>query len=138
MAENSIVSMNVPDAVVKDIVEKQIEAGVIAALGNAPLLVENLVRQTLNVKVDSNGAPDRYNNSNSPTFLTWSFGNAIRQAAKKALSSWCERNEKLIEKALEKELKASTGKIAKMVVATLSESAQRNYRVQVNVAGLDD
>ena len=69
MAENNLLSLKIDDSVIKPIVEKQIQAAIVTAIGNKEDLIDSLVKTALHQKVNSNGNIGSYSSDNKFDFL---------------------------------------------------------------------
>ncbi len=106
--ENNMVSMKVDDDVVKAVIEKQIQAGIVMQLGNQEDLIAKAVTKALSVKSRSDGTFGRYESDNKFDFLEVLTTNAIRKAATEAMHEWVKVNSEKIKAAVLKELKKPT------------------------------
>lgn len=129
------VSLTVPQSVIKEVVEERIRTAVVEAMEGSDGLVNKIVSMALNSRCAADGKISNYSSENKYTFLEATCLRVIRKATEKAVHEWAKKNEKLIQAALEKEMKGSAKGIAKTVVATIQEAAKSQYRVTVNVEG---
>jgi hypothetical protein len=130
-------TIQIPDDVIRPIVEAKVSAAVIEALGGYERLVETAVAQVLNHKVDSNGNPDRYDSSHSPTWFKWTMQDCVKKAARAAIEEYFKEHEELIKKALVAELSKKNSPLVKQMIAALTGTVLNadslRYRMIVNV-----
>lgn len=76
-------TIEIPNDIIQPIVEAKVQAAMIEALGGYERLVETAVAQVLNQKVDpTNGQPERYSNSQNPTWFKWAMNDCVKRAAR--------------------------------------------------------
>ena len=103
--ENNMVSLKVDQSMVTAVLEKQIQAAIVAQLGNQDELISKAVRVALSQKVNSDGNRDKYDSSNRFDFLEVLATKSIHEAAKEALREWLEHNRGKVKEAVLEELK---------------------------------
>ena len=102
--ENRMVSLTVDEAMVSSVLEKQIQAAIVAQLGNQDDLIAQAVKVALSQKVDRNGKVDQYDSYNKYDFLEVLASKSIRKAATDALHDWLEENSGKVRDAVLEEL----------------------------------
>lgn len=102
--EKSMVNLNISEEIVRPIIEKQVQAAVLANIGNPEEVISKTVSLALKQKVDSSGNISKYESDNRYDFLELMTKQAIRDAAKEALAGWLEENKKLIKEMVIKEM----------------------------------
>lgn len=101
---DSMVSLEVDPSMVTGIIEKQIQAAIVAQLGNQDKLIERAVKLALSQKVNREGKLDSYSSYNKHDFLEILAGNSVRAAATEALREWLKENSIKIKKAVIEEM----------------------------------
>lgn len=133
MSEQGLVKLEVDERMVRGIVEDQVRAGVMAALGQKTQIVESVVAIALSQKVDRNGVPTNSTYDGLP-FLKWAVDKAIREATAKAIGDWLEQHQAVLKEAIVRELKKSPEKVAGTLVASLVGDANlKEFRLGVSV-----
>ena len=92
MSDNSMVSLKVDEQMVSKILEKQIQAAIVAQLGNQDKLIEKAVGVALSEKVSDNGTVSKYSSDNKYDFLEVLATKSVREAATEALKEWLAEN----------------------------------------------
>ena len=133
MGKESLISMNVDNTVITDVLNKQIKTAIIRELDKMPELIDSIVSVAMKQKVDSNGETGRYPSDNKYDFIDIVSKNAIQAQAKKALQEWIEENRDKIKDALKKVLAKNTDNIASSVVHSMIENSKSDYRISVNL-----
>lgn len=99
-----MMSLEINEDMVKPILEKQIQAAVLANIGNPEELISKVVSLALSQKVNNDGKVDRSSYYNKHDFLELLTGNAIREAAEKSLREWLEENTQLVKAMVIREM----------------------------------
>lgn len=100
-----MVTMEVDKGLVQDVLKRQIEAAIIANLGDPSDIVRAAVAFTLGQKVSSSGRVSSSSYENSYDFLTLITTNAIREAVIDALKEWTAKNGAKVKAAVMAEMK---------------------------------
>ena len=106
--ENEMVSLKINQDTITPIIEKQIQAAIVANLGNHEELIGKMVSLALHSKVNSKGMLSQYRSDNTYDFLEVITKKTIQEAAQNALADWLAKNSKKIRAALIAELAKPT------------------------------
>lgn len=101
---SNMINLGINEDIVKPILEKQIEAAVIANIGDPTELIQKVVSRALNQKVDRNGNVSGFSSDNKYTYLEVLTNESIQSAANEALHEWTDKNKKIIKELVIKEL----------------------------------
>lgn len=101
---SNMINLGINEDMVKPILQKQIEAAVLANLGNPEELIRKTVSLALSQKVDKNGNVSNYRSDNRYDYLEILVGKAIREAAQVSLKEWLETNASLIKEMVKQEM----------------------------------
>ena len=99
-----MVSLKVDETMVSSVIEKQMQAAIVAQLGDQGKLIEHAVRVALSKKVDSDGKISEYTSTNRYDLLEVLATKSIHIAAKESLDEWLQGNRLKIKAAVLKEL----------------------------------
>jgi len=133
---NPLVSMSVDEGTVRSVLEKQIQAAIVANLGAEEDLIAKAVTMALSMKVTEDGGVSRYSSDNKYDFLEVVTSTAIREAAKKALDQWCKDNAEKVHAAVLKEMRkpSRVNSIAKAFADAAEQSVRAYWTPKVTVA----
>jgi hypothetical protein len=133
--ETNMVSLKIDETMVSKVLEKQIQAAIVAQLGNQEQLIERAVSVALSKKVNSDGKVDQYSSYNTHDFLEVLAAKSIREAATEALKEWIHENQVKIKNAVLKELNTPTRQrsIATSYANAIEESLKCNWNMTCNI-----
>lgn len=135
MGSPADVSITVSPEVVQGIIQKKIEAAVVAGLaGMQGDIVEKLVAQVLAHKVDEHGKHTDRDYNNKFNFVEWLCEDAIRTLTKKCLMEWIEKERPKIEAAIQKELSMQTKSMAAQYVKSMTDHMHERFHVHLNMS----
>lgn len=136
MGNNNMVSLELNEDMVKPVLEKQIQAAVLANIGNPEELIAKCVSIALKQKVDSDGEISNSSYDNKHDFLEVFTGKAIRAAAQESLRGWLNENIRLVrEKVLEELNKPERQEsMAKAFADAVEDSLKLSWRFQCDVS----
>jgi len=123
---NEMMSLKINEDMVKPILEKQIQAAIMANIGNPEQLIQKIVSMALSYKVDQNGKVSNYNSDNRYDYIEVLTGQAIREAAKDALKEWLAENQELLKVAVTKELNKPAR--LKTIVGAFADAAEKSFK----------
>lgn len=129
-----MLSMNVPESVVQDIVKQHISTEVIKGMLGKEALIEKLVDGILKMKVDSEGRVSAY--SDARPYIDKLIADEIRTAAKDAIQEYVKDQKGAIAKEVEKQLKKHTSTLVKAFMDTITETTKKDYYLRVSVDGV--
>ncbi len=134
--ENDVVSLKVDKELVSKVLDKQIQAAIVAQLGNESKLIEQAVHVALSEKVNSDGKKDQYSSYNTHDFLEVLASKSIREASTLALKEWLDTNREIIKKAVLNELKNPKRQksIAIAYADAIENSLKCNWNMSCNIS----
>jgi len=122
---NEMMSLQINQDMVKPILEKQIQAAIMANIGDPEQLIGKVVTVALSQKVNKEGRVDSYSSYNTYDYLEILTGQAIREAAKDALKEWLADNQELLKVAVTKELNKPAR--LKSIVGAFADAAENSF-----------
>ena len=131
-----IVSLKVDPSVVTSVLEKRIQAAIVAQLGDEDELIGHAVKLALSEKVDRQGNSNcSYASDKKYDYLEILATNSIQKAAKAALNEWLEENSKKIRIAVLKELDSPERQksIAKSYADAIETSLNASWNMSCNI-----
>lgn len=128
--KTDMVSLQINEEMVKPILEKQIQAAVMAGIGNPEQLIQKVVSVALSHKVDKNGDVSRYSSDNTHDYLDVLVGKTIREAANSALTEWLAENKTLVKEMVIKEMSKPARQ--KTLVAAFADAVEKSFSCKWN------
>lgn len=133
-------TLEIPKDVLDPIINAHVTRALTEVFGNGGLVLQQVVQKVLSAKVDSRGEPDRYGHGQQTT-IEWMAHQALKEAAKEALTLAVAEHKEAIKAAIVRELSKSNSKMLKELASNLVEgfasAADSGYRVQVTVTESD-
>jgi DNA-binding protein YbaB len=123
--ENSLASISIDKDLVKGIVEKQIQAAIVEAMGDPKKYMEAMVHMALHQKVDRTGKVSSYSSDNKYDYIDKVLEAAISEAANEAVKVWIKVNAESMKEALIIELDKEATKNA--IIQALIASAVNSF-----------
>jgi len=131
MGSGASVQFDIDNKLITSIVEQQVEAGIVAALGKEEDIVRRIVRLVLSEKVDREGKASRY--SNDFTYLEWLCREAIKDATKSAVKKFIDERQFEIAEAIHAQIEHSTEDWAKAFMTGLANAMDSHWRFKVSI-----
>ena len=100
-----LVSLNVSQELIKPVIEKQVQAAIMAQLGSAEDVIAKVVQLALHVKVNDEGNVSKDSYYNKYDFMEVLVGKKIREAATEAFQEWVKGNLDKVRAAVLKEMR---------------------------------
>lgn len=131
----NMVNLNVDQRLIAPIIQKQIQAAIVAGLSNGKGLLEMAVANALQAKVSHNGTVSSYSSDNKHEWLEVMARNVIQDAAKAALVEYFTVNKDAIKKAVVREITKAErkGSLAKAFADAVEKAigVSLDYRLTV-------
>lgn len=130
-----MVNLGINKELITPIVEKEIKAAVVAAMGGADSVIEKVVNHIMYQKVNSEGKVSSYSSDNKYTFielvLTNNIKDAIGEELKRQIGEKAEPLKKAIVKNLRNEVTAN--KLADALLTAFSQTVDSNWKSVINI-----
>lgn len=133
MSESTAVSIKVGEDLIKPVIQKQIEAAIIAQLGNGTLLITEAIRYVLTRKVDTSGNYSDSSYGGAKPYIEWLCQETLKGAVKTAVTKWVESHAPDIEAAISKEMKTHSSAFAAAFVDGFKTCLKSEYRTTFEV-----
>lgn len=133
--DNEMVSLKIDQTMVSSVLTKQIQAAIVAQLGDQDELISHAVKVALSIKVDRKGKVSDYSSDNRYDFLEILATNSIHEAAKAALDEWLQENSAKIKEAVLEELKTPSRQrsIAVAYADAIEHSLTTSWNMNCNI-----
>lgn len=122
---SSLVNLSIPQSVTGPIVAAKIQEAVLAAMGGAEKIVEAVVHQIANQKINpKDGKPSSYSNDNTVTWIDYHVTSILQGAINEELKKQTTELASPVKDALVKQLQTKSGanKIATALLNALEGS----------------
>lgn len=128
-------SLEINEEMVKPILEKQIQAAILANIGNPEELLAKTVSVALKQKVNKDGRVSQYSSDNRYDYLEVLTGNAIREAAQESLRDWIKENSQLVKAMVIREMNnpERQNSLVKAFADAVENSLSCNWRFHCDV-----
>ncbi len=133
MGKDALISMNVDNTVITDVLNKQIQTAIIRELDKMPELMDSIISIAMKQKVNESGNVSNYNGDNKYDFIEIVSRKAIQEQAKVALQEWVDENKDKIKDSLKKVLTKNADNIAGHMVHSMVENVKNGYNIQVSL-----
>lgn len=135
-AVENMVNLNVDQRLIAPIIQKQIQAAIVAGLETGRGLLEQAVATALRQKVAATGSVSSYSSDNRYEWLEVMASQAIQAAAKEALEEYFKTNADAVKKAVIREITKAERKqsLAKAFADAVEKAigVDLTYRLTVN------
>jgi hypothetical protein len=135
MSDTGNPTFQIPNDIIKPILEAHVQAALAKAFGDGSRLLEVAVSRVLNQQVDGEGKVSHYTRSDSPTWLEWLMAAKMREAISEALVKGMEVYKERIKAQVVKEIGNSKSGLAKQLITAMVENLtdrdNLRYRLQV-------
>lgn len=115
----------------QEIINTTIQTQIVAALNEAPEVIEKLILASLSAKVDDSGRIPQYPSHAKKTYLEFLVGDEIRKFTQKLVQEYLEQNKERFSQKIKETLESGTFStdLSKVVSDILCE----NYRWSINL-----
>lgn len=120
-------TVNIPDDVLLPILQSQVQAGIVAALGSPEDLITKVVENHLKSKVGSDGKKSRYSYDDKHDLIEVMSRACIQKAVRQALQDWVDEKRPAIEEQVKKGLRRKEGVFARAMVDGLVTAIKQSW-----------
>lgn len=132
---DNMVNLNVDQRIIAPIIQKQIQAAIVAGLSNGRPIIESAVAAALDRKCNSEGTQSSYQSDNKYAWLEVMATKSIQDAAREALVEYFKANRDAVKKAVIREITKAERKqsLAKAFADAVEKSigVDLTYRLSV-------
>ena len=135
--ETDMVSLKVDQSAVNAILEKQIQAAIVAQLGNQDELIGQAVKVALSQKVTSDGnLKSTYSSDLKYDYLELLATKSVHEAAREALKEWLDQNMDKVREAVFQELNKPdrVKSLATCFADAVEQSLSASWRMDCNIS----
>lgn len=132
-------TLNIPQDVINPIIQANISAAILSAMGDGSKVMANAIATVLSTKVDPNsGNLSSYSSNNTTPWIDWMLGQAIRESAKAAIVEYMAGQQEAVKKQLAAELSKKNSPLAKTLVEAMAtgmaDARALSYSISVAVS----
>lgn len=128
------VDLKIDQKYIAECVKEVVNASMIEALGAKNDIVENVIRELLNTKVDSNGKPSN-SSWGTEKLIDFELRKAICEVVKETIKSSIEEKRELLTEMIKKELnkKANMQKFVDSFINNTTKTLERSWQTKINI-----
>ena len=126
--ENNMMSLSISKEMLTPVIEQQVKAMMATILGGQEKIVDNVIKNILETKVDSDGRPTSY--SSGRTYFEWLLKDEITKAVKELIAEEMKSKVSNIKKAVKKQIQSESGAtvIADALLNGLNKTCESSWR----------
>ena len=126
-------SLSINKEMLTPVIEQQVKAMMAEILGGQDAIVDKVIKQILNTKVDERGNPCNY--SGSKTFFEWILQDELTKAVKELIREEIENKNSQIRKQIKRAIQNEKGAsvLADALLDGLNKTVQSSYRTNFKI-----
>lgn len=126
--ENNMMSLSISKEMLTPVIEQQVKAMMATILGGQEQIVDKVIKNILETKVDSGGRPTSY--PSGKTYFEWLLKDEITKAVKELIAEEMKSKVSNIKKAIKKQIQSETGAtvIADALLNGLNKTCENSWR----------
>jgi hypothetical protein len=129
---DDVVNLSIGKEIVGPIVEKKIQAAITEHLGDFDKILQGIIANVLNQKVDSQGKIS-WSSYDKMTWLEYVCNDLIRKSVQKGVENVLATKTKDIEKACEKAILSRKGDLARAFATAMAQGVKDSWHLHVTV-----
>ena len=128
-----MMSLSINKEMLTPVIEQQVKAMMAEILGGQDAIVDKVIKQILNTKVDERGYPSSY--SSAKTFFEWILQDELTKAVKELIREEIENKNSQIRKQIKKAIQNEKGAsvLADALLNGLNRTVQDSYRTNFKI-----
>lgn len=133
MSETAV-NLTIDPKTVHDIVSAQIKAAVALSLStHSKQFIEEIVKKTIELRVNSEGKHDSYEGYNTMSYIEWASHNCLKGAVKSEIEAWIKDNHEIIRRAINTKLSQSKNSMIKAMADNCVSSMMDGWNFKFSV-----
>ena len=131
--ENNMMSLSISKEMLTPVIEQQVKVMMATILGGQEQIVDRVIKNILETKVDSDGRPTSY--SSGRTYFEWLLKDEITKAVKELIAEEIKTKTSAIKNAIKKQMKTEEGssKIADALLNGLNGTLQNSWSSKLTI-----
>lgn len=138
---DNMVNLGIDKGLIENVLEKKVQAAIIANIGDPGELIAKTVEAVLKRKVDYSGEISKYKSDNRFDLLELIATKKIQEMASEVIKEWAVEYSERIKQEIKLQLErpATTRKLVKNIVESCQESVTRfNFSASIQFTEIDD
>ena len=126
--DSNMMNLSINKDMLTPVIEEQVKNMMATILGGQDQIVDKVIKQILNTKVDSCGKPSCY--GDSKTYFEWLLKDELTKGVKELIAEEIKSQTSNIKKAIKKQIKCEKGAsiIADALLSGLGETLKDSWR----------
>ena len=126
--ENNMMSLSISKEMLTPVIEQQVKVMMATILGGQEQIVDKVIKNILETKVDNDGRPTSY--SSGRPYFEWLLKDEITKAVKELIAEEMKSKVSNIKKAIKKQIQSETGAtvIADALLNGLNKTCESSCR----------
>ena len=126
--ENNMMNLSINKDMLTPVIEEQVKAMMTTILGGQEQIVDKVIKNILETKVDRDGRPTSY--SDGKTYFEWLLKDEITKAVKELIAEEMKSKVSNIKKAVKKQIQSESGStvIADALLNGLNKTCESSWR----------
>lgn len=126
--ENNMMNLSINKDMLTPVIEEQVKAMMTTILGGQEQIVDKVIKNILETKVDRDGRPTSY--SDGKTYFEWLLKDEITKAVKELIAEEMKSKVSNIKKAVKKQIQSESGAtvIADALLNGLNKTCESSWR----------
>lgn len=136
MGNKTNVSVDISEEVIKEAVQKEVQAGIVRALGNPEAVVRDAIKTMTNKYVDDRGKFCEKGSYQAKPYYEWLAEQTVVDCVKEEIEKYVEENKKALRKEIRKQFdeKDFRKMLAAQFLKTITGALENEWRMPINVS----
>ena len=131
--ENNMMSLSINKEMLTPVIEQQVKAMMTTILGGQDQIVDKIIKQVLETKVDRDGRPTSY--SDGRPYFEWLLKDEITKGVKELIADEIKLKGNIIKKSIKKQLQSESGSsiVADALLNGLSSTFEKSWKSELTI-----
>jgi len=124
-----LVNLQIDENLIQKVLEEKIAEAIGVSIVDKDRVLDAMIQKMLNMRVDEKGNPSSY--SSAKSYVQYTSESVMREAVRTAMKKVFDAQQERIEMLVEKQLRASSNKLAKALVMGLERSLKAEWTTKI-------
>lgn len=133
---SDLVNLNVSEGLIKSVIQEEIKAGIIRALGDPSQIVRTAIEKMTDLYVDEDGKFCKETSWHAKPYFDWLVEQTVKDCVKDEITKYVTENRGELANEVRAQLKNANfrNKIAASFVQSIVDTTEKSWKMPINIS----
>lgn len=132
----NLVNLNVSDDLIKSVIQEEVKAGIIRALGDPSQIVRTAIEKMTDLYVDEDGKFCKENSWHAKPYFDWLAEQTVKECVRDEIIKYVSENKDGLENEIRTQLKSLKfrSNLAASFIQSIVDSSKSKWNMPINIS----